>query len=56
MKLVVRAAVSIGLIAALLWWIGDDEASGIEKISRVLSGADGGWSSSCSSCPRSIGC
>jgi uncharacterized protein (TIRG00374 family) len=39
MKLALRLAITAGVLAALLWWIGDEEASGIEKISGVVLGA-----------------
>jgi uncharacterized protein (TIRG00374 family) len=39
MSLPLRAAITAAVLAALLWWVGDDEVSGIGKVSGVLGGA-----------------
>lgn len=40
LSLALRIAITVLLIAALLWWIGDVQASGAEKISSILARAD----------------
>lgn len=41
-KLALRAAVAAFCLATLLWWIGDDEASGVAKLGRQLAQAGAG--------------